>query len=186
MDPKNLPFVAKVEHLSPVLIKVTTHAGKVEIIDISTDAPYVPPTKEQVLAEMERRRKRLEERLLVGDCFFLFSDSVRELSFGRQRVAADLPLAVEVLSSSKSPAEKADLLERMGILPSSTGRLMKVVTGFRPSAQLNERLRDLVRETRIKPRAMHDIPAEPPWKTEERMVEEAMKRQEKEEPESPE
>ncbi len=40
-----------------------------------------------------------------------------ELSFARPKAAQDLPLAIEVLSSPRTVAEKTDLVQRMDILP---------------------------------------------------------------------
>ena len=155
---KDLPFVAKVEVVSRNELKITTHGGEIiETIGLAA-APWFPPTKEQVLEELERRRRRLERRLQEGDCILMF-ESGSEISFGQERAARELPVAVEILSSKRSDAEKADLLERIGIWePSPT--FLKLVTQFQPSAQLTERLRALSEKTGIKPRTMQEIPAE--------------------------
>ncbi len=124
---------------------------------------------------METDRRRFEGRLEKGDCFLLFSTGA-EISFGERKVAEDLPLAVQILSSNRTGAEKADLLERMAVLPQPSPTFLKLVTQFQPSAQLTERLRALGQKTGFKPRPMEEIPAESPRAWAERMKKENKKK----------
>jgi hypothetical protein len=174
---RDLPFVAKVEVVSANQVKLTTHAGEVvDIIGVATARPYVPPTKEQVIEGLEHQRGRLERRLGEGDCIVMFK-SGSELSFGQQRAARDLPVAVEILSSNRTAAEKGDLLERMGIFPEQSPMFMKLVTNFQPSAQLAERARALAETTGVKPRTMQEIPRESLRQIMERIKKEEMSKE---------
>ncbi len=83
--------------------------------------------------------------------------------------AQDLPLAIEILSSPRTVAEKTDLMQRMDILPSGPEPFQTLVTRFQPSAQLTERVRALVEKTGVKPRTMNELPEEPDWRIERRM-----------------
>ena len=165
---KDLPFVAKVEVVSADYVKMTTHAGETTNIVGLAGAPYIPPTKEQVIEGLEYQRRRLEGRLQAGDCILMFSTG-SEISFGQRRAVRDLPVAVEILSSKRSDAEKADLLDRIGILLGSDPTFLMLVTRFQPSAQLTERLRALSEKTGIKARTIQEIPAETLRQTMERI-----------------
>ncbi len=166
---KDLPFVAKVEVVSGDELKMTTHAGEtIDIVGLAA-APYVPPTKEQVIKRLEDEGRHLEGRLEKGDCFLMYSKG-GEISFGQRKAAEDLPLAVEILSSNRTATEKADLLERMVIVPDPGPMLDTLVSRFQPSAQLSERLRALTERTGIKPRTMQEIPAETLRQITERML----------------
>jgi hypothetical protein len=172
---KELPFIAKVEVVSRNQLKITTHGGEIINTIGLAEAPWFPPTKEQVLEGVEYRRRRLERRLQEGDCILMF-ESGSEISFGQQRAARELPVVAEILSSNRTAAEKGDLLERIGIWePGPTW--MKLVTNFQPSAQLAERARALAEKTGVKPRTMQEIPREGLRQIMERIKKEEMSKE---------
>jgi hypothetical protein len=174
---KSLPFVKNSWLEGKDVIKVETWAGKVVMFVML--APRTPPTKEDVLWQLETDRARFEERLKKGDCFFLFPRR-QELSFSRIKVAKDLPVALEILRSDRSKEEKLSLLERLALIPEpqKDGKpnfFDSLVTGFKTTPQLDARLQKVVAETGITPRKLDEIPAESAISIERRRFDERMK-----------
>ncbi|GAF67976.1 unnamed protein product [marine sediment metagenome] len=114
----------------------------------------------------------------------------------------DLRLVVEILTSDRPEAEKIELLGRTEILPSPNmaklrppsfadraaelrGHYEALIRNFRPSAQLDERIAALIKQTGVTPRTVKDLPDEIPWDEMMRLAKEKRERekQEKEEQE---
>jgi hypothetical protein len=116
----------------------------------------------------------VQNLLKEGSCFFVFDGEVQaSLSYGDALL--ELPAAVEVLRSGRTPSEKASALEafprlgkldeggyalsplKVGCYPSVLNRL---AAGFRASPELEKRLARLVAEDGVKPLSLDQIPRE--------------------------
>jgi hypothetical protein len=156
-----LPFVKKVESRGPEEVLVELHNGRTVDMDL-TVRDLTPPTKEQVVREIDRIRKDLQGRLAKGDCYFFFTKGP-EISCGKGKAARDLGLMAEILRSGTAKEEKATLLRRMGLLPPGDfGSLDQFLTRFQASDQLDKRIEALVKQTGVKPRRLADLPPLPP------------------------
>jgi hypothetical protein len=159
---QQLPFVKKVEYRSPWDVVVEHLGGKKTYLDL-TVSNYTPPTKEQVVRELDRIRGDLENRLAKGDGYLFFFGGGLEISFGKTKAARDLGLVAEILGSARTKEEKGLLLERLGVLPREETRGRDVlVNRFQPSDQLDRRVEVLVKQTGVKPRRLADLPPLPP------------------------
>lgn len=158
-----LPFVRDATVSDNRFYKLTLNNGKEEGILIE------PPgkgfrglrayTEEEMLGVMERERDRYERRLEDGDCLFFFQR--HEMSFRKKKAARDLGLMVEILRSRRSIEEKKLLLRRMDILPPGSTQLYDTLfTDFEAADDLEKRIGELVKETKVKPRTIGDLPEE--------------------------
>ena len=114
----------------------------------------------------------------------------------------DLRLVVEILTSDRPEAEKIELLGRTEFLSSpnaekflhpvfaalaaeTRGYYETLIRNFRPSAQRDERIAEMVKKSGVTPRTIEDLPDEIPWDRAERLDKEKRERekQEKEEQE---
>lgn len=139
---RTLPFVAHVEPMGDFLVVSTWNSDKKMMISIAGQ-PYVPPTPEELLKELERVRTQWEERLKKGDCCFLLS-SGGQLSFGSRKAAMDLAAIVQTLRSDKPKDEKTKKLQKLGLLtPDFPKKWEVLVTNFSASPQLDERVKQL-------------------------------------------
>ena len=165
---RQLPFVESVapERLGDfgdLVVKMKN--GDVELIDVrrlppdSVSAGWL--TAQDVLNTLERCRRRFENRLKKGDCFFFFSNG-GELSFGKMKVSKDLRLIVAILRSKRSHDEKVALLERLSVLPPKTVAFHSLVTNFRASGQIEKQIDAIVKISGITPRTFDEIPLIPP------------------------
>ena len=75
---------------------------------------------------------------------FLFTESGDGLSCGRIRACAGLKAVVEILRSGRPSGEKLELLQRLGILSLDPRQIRSLVTSFRASRQLDQRIDALV------------------------------------------
>ncbi len=123
-------------------------------------SPVQPLSKETVLARMEYDRKETEERLESGDCIFYFSGS-DDVFLQPYKVATNLGLAVDILSSDRPAGEKLNLLRRMGFMSRKDEvRFPELISGFHASKVLRERIARTVAEQKVIPRRLEDLPAE--------------------------
>jgi hypothetical protein len=133
-------------------------------------------TPEEMLAHIERQRDRYETRLKEGDCF-LFTER-REMRFGKKWAARDLGLLVEVLRSKRSAEEKELLVTRMNMIPVGSGRLyVPLFTKFEAPDDLEKRIGELVKEMKVTPRRLEDLPEETPSMRSHRLIREEMRRE---------
>jgi len=166
-----------------------------------------------VLGGLEAWRRSLTQTLLENRTLFLFGVPLEGgctakfpgfpegyfVSFFWKN-PGDLRLVVEILTSDRPEAEKIELLGRTEILPSPNmaklrppsfadqaaelrGHYEALIRNFRPSAQRDERIAALIKQTGVTPRTVKDLPDEIPWDEMMRLAKEKRERekQEKEE-----
>jgi len=162
---RQLPFVKSVtlkraRDFSSVLIKCRN--GGEELVDLRGLRPSGDiRTKKDIVDTLDGRRLHFEERLKAGACFFL-STKGPTLWFGRKKAARDLNLIVGILRSEKALEEKRSLLQRMGMLPPHPTGFSALLTSFKGSEQLDDRISALVRDTGVSPRKLEDLPESVP------------------------
>jgi len=117
--------------------------------------------------------------------------------FQRSHYSVDLQLMVEILTSERSEAEKIELVGRMEFLPSPNmaklrhpsfadraaeirGYYEALIRNFRPSAQLDERIAEMVEKSGVTPRTIQDLPDEIPWDRSERLDKEKREKEKRE------
>lgn len=158
----SLPFVRRVTFEDSVTIIVETVRGEKRGIDIGPPTPGSlssgQVTKEEILKRLEETRGNFERRLKKGSCIFLVSKG-GGVSFGKMRACENLPLAIEILRSSRPDSEKISLLQKLSVIPKGCeeGDFCKIVTNFKASHQLEDRINTLVEETGITPKKYEDL-----------------------------
>lgn len=180
---RQLPFVETAELKYGAMIQLHMKNGRTQNVFVGPPTPKSVGswdlTNADVVKKLEGVRQRYERCLARGNCFFLFSNGA-ESSWGRERTARDLGLAVEILRSDRPAEEKVLLLQRMELLPapsrSSVKKFMALVTGFQAPPELEQRISQLVIETGVSPRTLQDLPEEIPLERELRLIEEADKK----------
>jgi hypothetical protein len=166
------------------MIRLVSNKGEEKLIGVS-----MPPkdsafsgslTNEALVKRLERLRARYENRLSQGYCCFFFSSGL-ELTFGSQKAAVDLRLITEILKSDRDVKDKFDLLERMDFLsPGVEKSVQKLLSNFKSSDKLEQRIANLITEMRVNPRELEDIPAESAQKKQRRIMEENLRKAQEE------
>jgi hypothetical protein len=180
---RQLPFMQSVEP-EQFGVKITEKNGRTEGLLVGPPMPWVLSfTNKDLLERLDHRRNNEEEHLVNGDAIFSLSVPMNAWSceyLGKTFAARDLGLIAEILESPRTAKEKIDLLQRMEFLPPpSVGGVdwyMPLITQFKTTPQLQERLAKLAAETGIKPRTLKDIPDEVPYEKAKRLKEEAKKK----------
>jgi hypothetical protein len=179
---RSLPFVKEASVAKDGSITVETYKGeKVGFVLFQTIRLEPPLQVDDLVKLLEEARARIERVLRGGSCLFLFQNNEEIAVYSKRRVAEELPLAVEILRSARSKAEKQDLLERMGLIPPSNtdGRpnfYDSLISGFKATPDLEKRLQSVVQETGITPFKLEEIPKESPDARIRRQGEELRKR----------
>jgi hypothetical protein len=183
---RGLPFVQSAEFKAPGsrLLKVRMKNGEETVVSLIPPAPDSPYswrfTTQDVVNSLEHNHREMyEKQLKEGRALFLFSQG-HPVVLDRQKAARDLGLMAQILKSDRPVKEKTGLLERMEILPppsfGGTEMFLPLLTQFKASTQLEERLGKLVAETGIKARLISEIPEEVPIERERRLRESPQKK----------
>jgi len=164
-----LPFVQEVmvEHERMITLK-TTHNAKINafamLMPVKNTIAYwtliKPPSKEEVLRQIEFRASRFKEQLMLGACRFYFSKADRELILFPDKVNNDLPEIIEVLKSNKLEEEKIEEFEELHLisyLEPLTNTLI-LINQFESSAQLEKRIKQ-IKDNRTGPRKEYPLTA---------------------------
>ncbi|MCX5647476.1 MAG: hypothetical protein NTX40_00015 [Planctomycetota bacterium] len=212
---RQCPFVASVNVPAEGPVEIVTKSGKKENMTTTPPLPHMPGHwdfgAQDVLRGLEDWRNLLtrflsenETRFFFGVPFQAYGTEISPRGYyptSWQR-PGDLKLMVEILTSARSEAEKIELLGRLEFLPSpnagkflhpvfaalaaeTKGHYETLIRNFRPSAQLAERIAEMVKKSGVTPRTIKELPDEIPWDRAERLDKEKRERekQEKEEQE---
>ena len=164
---ESLPFVKQVNFSSSGEMNILLKNGKLEKWGSGFESVGPIVTKKQKLERLERRRKRIENRLEANHLYFFFGPG--RLSYTERHAAENLKLMVEVLTSDKPEKEKLNILFRMQAIPESEPEnALILIRNFRPSEQLNQRISILIKETGVTPHTLKTILKELPSVIEER------------------
>lgn len=180
---RGLPFVGSATFKYDTYLVIKMKNGEEEAMGMkppAADSPYSwEVTNKDVAARLDRERDRWESKLKEGGAFFFFFTKSRTVILTPKMAARDLGLIVGILRSGRSQEEKVGLLQRMELVPPTSvddiGMFRPLMTQFRASKQLEERIADLVKATGITPRQLKDIPAEVPYERAKRLRDEADK-----------
>lgn len=143
---RKVPFVKSAElesEDSPILV-VKELSGRRHRVDIGKIEVNAPPTKEEMINSVDRKKSHLEERLMKGDCYFFFGGG-SYISFAERKAARVLPEAIRVLRSNKSIDEKRKRLQELEIVPPESKAFDELITGFKAASSLDGRAADLER-----------------------------------------
>lgn len=155
---KALPFVADVV-IEPGMFRLRLKNGSVSLVSRERPRPgfdlLEDMTPKKLAKLLDEGMGYYEKSLKSSDCFMLFDKG--ELSFGQHKAARDLKAMVEILRSSQSLDEKRILLQRMSILPPGN-QFDSLITGFRASSHLDERIQALATATGVNPITVSEIP----------------------------
>jgi hypothetical protein len=175
-----LPFVQSVTRVRPDcpdILRIRTKSGKEILCGITQGPPDSAFswrfTNKDLVQSLNQGRLQYENRLKMGDCYFLFGNC-EQISLGTRKAARDLGLIVQVLRSPRPKEEKVALLQRMEFLPPpSRGRLQRfdaLLDNFQAPPSLEERIAELVKQSGLVPRRLEDIPQEIPSEREMRLI----------------
>jgi len=141
-----LPFVESAvvnETGDGVIVKtVYGETRRISACAIPPDSPMLspPPTREQVLAGVEDRRRRLEADLEKGAALFLFNNGQRTV-WSARKAQTDMPYLLQLLESAKSQQEKMAELVQMDLLSAyPIPRWENFLTNFAATAELRTRV----------------------------------------------
>jgi len=191
-------------------VEIITKRGKKQNMNLGAPLPHTVLHwdfgAQDVLRGLEDCRNSYMWSLSENDTLFFFGVPFNE--YGAQmrpsgfysspwQHPGDLKLMVEVLTSARSEAEKIELLGRMDFLPSpnagkflhpvfaalaaeTKGYYETLIRNFRPSAQLDERIAEMVKKSGVTPRTLKDLPDEIPWDRAERLDKEKREKEKRE------
>jgi len=194
---RQCPFVASARFVPEWgHVKITTKSGEKENMN-----PWAPPPHtvlhwdfgaQDVLRGLESLRNSYTGSLSRNTSLFFFGapfneycTQIRPSGFypAFWKHPGDLKLMVEVLASARSEAEKIEILGRMDFLPSPNcaprekKNYETLIRHFQPSAQLDERIAALIKQTGVTPRTVKDLPDEIPWDKTMRLAKEKRERE---------
>jgi len=146
---ENLPFVKSVEPhpRHPDAVIITELSGRQQPVGIGKVTVGPPPTKEEMIASVDKKKTHLEKRLKAGDCYFFFGGS-SYVTFGKGKAAKVLPDAVQVLKSALPIAEKRKKLAELEVLPPESKAFDEIITTFKGSALLDKKISELQQEVK--------------------------------------
>jgi hypothetical protein len=129
---------AHLDDKDPVVLHLTTFKGEEIPVSLRSGRRKGLDTKEAVLGELERIRTRFEEQLLKGCCYFLFSGG--RMDVGGSAAAGILRKIVPILRSDNAVDVKREQIKKAGLTVPEGDPFTKLITDFKASKQLDERL----------------------------------------------
>lgn len=152
---ENLPNVKSLTLLGGGLAVMEGYNGeKRNIVIGGADMEYMnavwgpngsgPPSKQELINEVEGRAKRYKDRLDKGDLFLIHGPD-NEVSYAERKAALLLPELLKVMKGSISEAEKESELISIGLIPCTESKeASSFVKNYKTNKKLEKRVEGLI------------------------------------------